>query len=65
MTRSAIALRDSLQDRLPRLFRYLELDGTPGILLHDHGSRPDAPALQDILDPDGNDVTAAKLAVDR
>ena len=65
MARSAIALPDPLQDRLARLFGYLELDGTPCFLLHDHGSRPDAPAKQHIVDPQRNEITAAKFAVDR
>jgi hypothetical protein len=53
-----------LQDRLARLFGYLELDRTPGFLLHDHRSRPDAPAQQHIVNPQRNEIAAAKLAVD-
>jgi hypothetical protein len=65
LTRSAIALPDPLQDRLARLFGYLELDGTPGFLLLDHRSRPDATAQHHIVDPQRNEIAAAKLAVDR
>jgi hypothetical protein len=54
-----------LRDRLARLFGYLELDGTPGFLLHDHGSRPDEPARQHVVDPQSDEIAAAKLAVDR
>jgi hypothetical protein len=65
LTWPAIALPDPLQDRLARLFGYFELDGTPGFPLHDHGSRTDAPAQQHIVDPQRNEIAAAKLAVDR
>src|ERR1019366_7871385 len=51
LARSSIALPDPLQDCFARLFGYLELDGTTGLLLHDHGPLPDASAQQHGVDP--------------
>src|ERR1700737_5674453 len=48
-----------------RLFAQFKSDGPPGFFLSDRCSIRRAPTGGDILDADGDDVTATKLAVDR
>jgi len=52
-------------DRLAGLLAQFKSDWPPGLLLPDCRAIRRVPAGGDILDPDGNDVTAAKLTVDR
>src|SRR5450631_2534762 len=52
-------------DRLAGLLAQFESDRPPGFLLSDRCAIRRISAGSDILDPDGDDVTAAKLAVDR
>jgi hypothetical protein len=51
-------------DGLAGLFTQFKSDGPPGFLLPNRRSIRRVPAGGDILDPDGDDITAAKLAVD-
>jgi hypothetical protein len=52
-------------DRLAGLFAQFKSDGPTGFLLSDRCAIRRIPTGSDILDPDGDDITAAKLAVDR
>src|ERR1700692_3516827 len=52
-------------DGLAGLFAQFKSDGPPGFLLPDRCAIRRVSTGGDILDPDGDDVTAAKLAVDR
>src|SRR5712664_323766 len=49
---------------LPGLLAQFKSDWPPGFLLPDHCAIRRVPAGGDILDPDGDEITAAKLAVD-
>jgi hypothetical protein len=51
-------------DRLAGLFAQFKSDGSPGFLLSDRCAIGRVTACGDILDPNGDDITAAKLAVD-
>jgi hypothetical protein len=51
-------------DGLAGLFAQLKSDGPPGFLLPDSCAIRRVAAGGDILDPDGDDVAATKLAVD-
>jgi hypothetical protein len=50
---------------LAGLLAQFKSDRPPGFLLPDGCAVRRVPAGDDILDPNGNDITAAKLAVDR
>jgi hypothetical protein len=50
---------------LAGLLAQFKSDGSPGLLLPDRCTIRRITAGGDILDPNGNDITAAKLAVDR
>src|ERR1700730_2412854 len=52
-------------DRLAGLLAQFKSDWPPGLLLQQSRSIRRVPADGDIPDPDGDDVTAAKLTVDR
>jgi hypothetical protein len=52
-------------DGLAGLFAQFKSDGPPGVFLSDRCSIRRAPSGFDILDADGDDVTATKFAVDR
>ena len=54
-----------LVDRLPRLIGHLEPDWPAGLLLSDGGPIHRVAARRNIIDADGDDVTATQLAVDR
>jgi hypothetical protein len=51
-------------DRLPGLFAQFKSDRPPGFLLPDSCAIGRISACGDILDADGDDITATKLAVD-
>src|SRR5216683_2203590 len=51
-------------DRLAGLFAQFKSDGSPSFLLSDRCAIGRVSASGDILDPNGDDITAAKLAVD-
>jgi hypothetical protein len=52
-------------DGLAGLLAQFKSDGPPGFLLPDGCAIRRVTADGDILDPDGNDITPTKLAVDR
>jgi len=52
-------------DRLAGLLTQFKSDRSPGFLLSDRCAIRRAPAGSDILDADGDDITAAKLTVYR
>ena len=52
-------------DGLAGLVTQFKSDGPSGFLLSDGSAIRRVAASGDILDPDGDDITAAKLAVDR
>jgi hypothetical protein len=57
-------IRDPVSDRGPRLFGNFELDRPAGFLL-DHGRAiPHLAADAHVIDPHGDQITAAQLAVD-
>ena len=53
-----------LIDRVTGLLTQFKSDRTPGLLLTNRCAIRRVSASGDILDPDGNDITAPKLAVD-
>jgi hypothetical protein len=62
---AVLKIRDPVSDREPRLFGDFELDRPAGLLL-DHGRAiPHRAADTHVIDPQGDQIAAAQLAVDR
>src|ERR1700716_3441135 len=64
LARPLVGGRQIIIDGLAGLLAQFKSDGPPGFLLSDGCAIRRVAAGGDILDPDGDDVTAAKLAVD-
>jgi hypothetical protein len=65
LARPLVGGRQIIIDGLAGLLAQFKSDGPPGFLLSDGCAIRRVAAGGDILDPDGDDVTAPKLAVDR
>jgi hypothetical protein len=50
--------------RPSRCLSDFELDGAPGLLLHDGGAGSDSGSIANVTDPQFDQITGAKLAVD-
>jgi hypothetical protein len=59
-----MSVRDPGGDRVSCLLGNLELNGSPGLRLHDNRARRDSTALHDIMDTKPNQIASAQFAVD-